>query len=300
MHYWASPIEARLCAGQEVALVVPATRPAGGGLSRQPNVKRCGCLARRKSLEATMSRYLVRTYQRAAQHRGAEQTEITALEGREHTLQRVRWRNRAAAKMHALRSAICSCSSVPTRTPTGWRNARSRWMSRASSAPEATGHGMPRKPTVAGVFAIGDVRQARSSALRRPSAKGRRWSRRCMPISRSSIEASRRLRSGTLMAEECEHAELVRDVTPSALGCEECLKTGSKWVHLRLCRICGHVGCCDDFAQPPRDEAFSRDRAPGDRGLRSAGGLGLVLHRRSSSSISATAPRRERDRDRDH
>ncbi len=36
-------------------------------------------------------------------------------------------------------------------------------------------------------------------------------------------------------------------VTPSALGCEECLETSSsEWVHLRMCRTCGHVGCCDD------------------------------------------------------
>jgi len=48
------------------------------------------------------------------------------------------------------------------------------------------------------------------------------------------------------MPEECTHADAIRDVTPSALGCEECLKTGSPWVHLRLCRTCGHVGCCDD------------------------------------------------------
>jgi len=34
-------------------------------------------------------------------------------------------------------------------------------------------------------------------------------------------------------------------VVPSAKGCEECLKIGSRWVHLRLCRTCGHVGCCD-------------------------------------------------------
>ncbi|RWP10836.1 MAG: hypothetical protein EOR00_30080 [Mesorhizobium sp.] len=45
---------------------------------------------------------------------------------------------------------------------------------------------------------------------------------------------------------ECKHAEQIKDVTPSALGCEDCLKTGSPWVHLRLCRTCGHVGCCDD------------------------------------------------------
>ncbi|NOT46639.1 MAG: UBP-type zinc finger domain-containing protein [Acidobacteria bacterium] len=43
----------------------------------------------------------------------------------------------------------------------------------------------------------------------------------------------------------CKHLDEIRSVTPSAHGCEECLKTGSEWVHLRLCEICGHVGCCD-------------------------------------------------------
>ena len=47
------------------------------------------------------------------------------------------------------------------------------------------------------------------------------------------------------MAQQCTHMNTIRDVTPSALGCEECLKTGDAWVHLRICRTCGHVGCCD-------------------------------------------------------
>ena len=37
----------------------------------------------------------------------------------------------------------------------------------------------------------------------------------------------------------------IKKVKPSARGCEECLKMGSPWVHLRICRTCGHVGCCD-------------------------------------------------------
>ena len=48
------------------------------------------------------------------------------------------------------------------------------------------------------------------------------------------------------MARSCTHLGGIRTVTPSALGCEECLKSGDWWVHLRLCRTCGHVGCCDD------------------------------------------------------
>ena len=44
---------------------------------------------------------------------------------------------------------------------------------------------------------------------------------------------------------KCTHLGQVRDVTPSAGGCEECLALGDTWVHLRVCMTCGHVGCCD-------------------------------------------------------
>jgi uncharacterized UBP type Zn finger protein len=43
----------------------------------------------------------------------------------------------------------------------------------------------------------------------------------------------------------CPHEKLIRDVTTSASGCEDCLKIGDTWVHLRICLICGYVGCCD-------------------------------------------------------
>jgi uncharacterized UBP type Zn finger protein len=46
--------------------------------------------------------------------------------------------------------------------------------------------------------------------------------------------------------QDCPHIAEVADPpahTPN--GCEECLQMGSRWVHLRLCRNCGHVGCCD-------------------------------------------------------
>ena len=35
-------------------------------------------------------------------------------------------------------------------------------------------------------------------------------------------------------------------MTPNAEGCEDCLRTGGTWVHLRVCLTCGHAGCCDD------------------------------------------------------
>jgi hypothetical protein len=56
----------------------------------------------------------------------------------------------------------------------------------------------------------------------------------------------------------CTHEDAIRDVTPCARGCEECLKTGSVWVHLRLCRTCGHIGCCD--SSPNCHQTFSCHR----------------------------------------
>ena len=43
----------------------------------------------------------------------------------------------------------------------------------------------------------------------------------------------------------CEHEMASEPVPPRTPGCEECLAAGERWVHLRLCMSCGHVGCCD-------------------------------------------------------
>ena len=45
----------------------------------------------------------------------------------------------------------------------------------------------------------------------------------------------------------CTHLESIEltQLPPSVEGCEECLATGGKWCHLRICLTCGHVGCCD-------------------------------------------------------
>lgn len=43
----------------------------------------------------------------------------------------------------------------------------------------------------------------------------------------------------------CTHLDAVQDVMPSGDGCVECLRDGGRWVHLRLCMACGHVGCCN-------------------------------------------------------
>jgi uncharacterized UBP type Zn finger protein len=45
----------------------------------------------------------------------------------------------------------------------------------------------------------------------------------------------------------CTHLDQIEVAPPdSYAGCEECMKIGASWVHLRLCLTCGKVGCCDD------------------------------------------------------
>jgi len=50
------------------------------------------------------------------------------------------------------------------------------------------------------------------------------------------------------MAERCSHLDQVEltELPPEVAGCEDCLRDGGKWLHLRICLSCGHVGCCDD------------------------------------------------------
>ena len=52
--------------------------------------------------------------------------------------------------------------------------------------------------------------------------------------------------SGLVNTKDCLHLSQIKDVVPSADGCEDCLKIGDSWVNLRLCLSCGQVGCCDD------------------------------------------------------
>ncbi len=54
----------------------------------------------------------------------------------------------------------------------------------------------------------------------------------------------------------CAHLDSIKEVIPSANGCEDCLKTGDTWVHLRLCLQCGHVGCCSESKNTHANKHF--------------------------------------------
>jgi uncharacterized UBP type Zn finger protein len=67
----------------------------------------------------------------------------------------------------------------------------------------------------------------------------------------------------------CGHLDeiTVRELPAAVDGCEDCLRTGGKWLHLRICLICGRVGCCDDSPNRHATAHFHEDGHPIIRSL---------------------------------
>ncbi len=67
---------------------------------------------------------------------------------------------------------------------------------------------------------------------------------------------------------QCTHLDQVEitELPESVAGCEECLKIGDPWLHLRICLTCGKVGCCDDS---PNKHASAHAREDGHPLIRS-------------------------------
>lgn len=68
---------------------------------------------------------------------------------------------------------------------------------------------------------------------------------------------------------ECTHIDSieVKDVPADVPGCEDCLREGTRWVHLRMCQACGHIGCCDNS---PRRHATAHYNETGHPIIKSA------------------------------
>jgi uncharacterized UBP type Zn finger protein len=61
----------------------------------------------------------------------------------------------------------------------------------------------------------------------------------------------------------CSHVDALVPVPPhTQKGCEDCLKIGARWVHLRLCLTCGHVGCCDSSPNRHATKHFHQTTHP--------------------------------------
>ena len=61
----------------------------------------------------------------------------------------------------------------------------------------------------------------------------------------------------------CEHIKEIKQVQPLTTGCQECLETNNgKWIQLRLCQSCGHVGCCDSSKDKHANKHFVDTKHP--------------------------------------
>jgi hypothetical protein len=71
------------------------------------------------------------------------------------------------------------------------------------------------------------------------------------------------------MADSCAHLEEISFTAPpdGGAGCEDCLRIGARWVHLRMCASCGHIGCCDSS---PNRHATAHHNETGHPVIRSA------------------------------
>jgi uncharacterized UBP type Zn finger protein len=75
-------------------------------------------------------------------------------------------------------------------------------------------------------------------------------------------------RKDLAVAEVCTHLDEIEltSVPVNVPGCEDCLKIGGRWVHLRVCLSCGHIGCCDSS---PNRHATAHNRSSGHPIIRS-------------------------------
>jgi len=64
------------------------------------------------------------------------------------------------------------------------------------------------------------------------------------------------------MATACSHVSEIRFTNTDKRVCEDCVKTGDSWVHLRLCLECGHVGCCDSSKNKHATKHFHSSKHP--------------------------------------
>lgn len=167
VHYWASPIEARLCGGQEVALVGAGNSAGQAAVYLASHVRKVALLARGGSLDATMSRYLVERIRAQPNIEVLTETEIEALEGDQGNLGSIRWRNRASGEetTRPIRHLFLFIGADPN---TDWLAHCNVALDTKGFVRTGTDIGSGLMETSrSGVFAIGDVR---SGSVKRVAA----------------------------------------------------------------------------------------------------------------------------------
>jgi thioredoxin reductase (NADPH) len=160
VHYWASPLEVRLCAGQEVALVGAGNSAGQAAVYLASQAAKVWLLVRGPGLEACMSRYLIDRIAALPNVEVLTQTEVSALEGQGGALEAIRWRQRPSGRetRQPIRHLFLFIGAEPN----------TEWLSQYDVALDDKGFvrtdanlgggGRPLETSRPGVFAIGDVR----------------------------------------------------------------------------------------------------------------------------------------------
>ena len=169
VHYWASPLEAKLCAGQEVALVGAGNSAGQAAVYLASQVSKVWLLVRGPDLAASMSRYLVDRIAGLSNVEVLTQTTVTGLEGRDGMLEAIRWRQgtaREEVRRH-IQHLFLFIGAEPN----------TDWLSGSGVALDTKGFVLTGADTTEtrsaletsrrGVFAIGDVR---SGSVKRVAA----------------------------------------------------------------------------------------------------------------------------------
>lgn len=160
VHYWASPLEAKLCAQQEVALVGAGNSAGQAVVYLASQVAKVWMLVRGPSLATTMSRYLVDRIAGLSNVEVLLETEVAALEGKPGALEAVRWRHRPSGRetTRPVRHLFLFIGAAPN---TAWLSASDVSVDAKGFVLTGTDVGNGRRlleTSRAGVFAIGDVR----------------------------------------------------------------------------------------------------------------------------------------------
>ena len=168
VHYWASPLEGKLCAGQEVALVGAGNSAGQAVVYLASQVAKVWLLVRGASLEASMSRYLIDRIRGLSNVEVLMQAQISGLEGHDGMLEAVRWRGPAGDEVRRpIRHLFLFIGAEPN----------THWLAGSGVGVDSKGFVLtgadagpsrgPLETSRQGVFAIGDVR---ASSVKRVAA----------------------------------------------------------------------------------------------------------------------------------
>jgi thioredoxin reductase (NADPH) len=169
VHYWASPVEAKLCAGQEVALVGGGNSAGQAAVYLASQVAKVWLLVRGPKLEQSMSRYLVDRIAGLSNVEVVTQATITGLEGSDAMLEAIRWRQGASGdeKRRAIRHLFLFIGADPN---TDWLSGSDVALDPKGfvlTGGDSAGERSALETSRRGVFAVGDVR---SGSVKRVAA----------------------------------------------------------------------------------------------------------------------------------